>query len=68
MEIYEIHKYEEGIFKYVVARTNRYPKDKVREDVEKMNQMLTEDLKSRGTRYEFMVGSAFDETSHRSNR
>lgn len=62
MEFYEIHRYDDGIFQYVVTRTNKYSEHKVREDVNRMNQMLTEALKSKGTRYEFMVGSTSDQT------
>jgi gamma-glutamylcysteine synthetase len=62
MEFYEIHRYDDGIFQYVVTRTNKYSKHKVREDVDRMNQMLTEALKSKGTWYEFVVGSTSDQT------
>lgn len=35
--IYEIHKYQQDDFQYVVASTNRYPETKVKNDVERMN-------------------------------
>ena len=41
MEFYEIHRYDNGIFQYVVTRTNKHSERKVKEDVNKMNQMLT---------------------------
>ena len=67
MEYYEIHRYENGIFQYVVTRTNKYSERKVREDVNKMNQMLTDAGKSRGAWYEFVTGEISDVTKHPSN-
>ncbi len=53
--LYEIHCYHEGIFQYVVASTNKFPEEKVRKDVEQMNNMLNEELKGKGIRYVFAV-------------
>jgi hypothetical protein len=53
--IFEIHKYQNDDFKYVVARTNKYSENKVRKDVERMNAMLNESLKAMGTRYIFAI-------------
>ncbi|MGC2599362.1 MAG: hypothetical protein WA395_14685 [Nitrososphaeraceae archaeon] len=68
MEFYEIHRYDNGIFQYVVTRTNKYSERKVKEDVNKMNQMLTDAGKSQGTWYEFVMGTISDETKHPPNK
>jgi hypothetical protein len=60
--LYEIHCYHEDIFQYVVASTNKFPEEKVRRDVEQMNNMLNEELKGKGIRYVFAV--AVDKYSH----
>ena len=44
--IYEIHKYQQDDFQYVVASTNKYPEIKVKNDVERMNSMLNESLRT----------------------
>ena len=53
--LYEIHCYHQDIFHYVVASTNKFPEEKVRKDVEQMNNMLNEELKGKGIRYVFAV-------------
>jgi hypothetical protein len=53
--IFEIHKYQNDDFKYIVARTNKYSENKVRKDVERMNAMLNESLKAMGNRYIFAI-------------
>ncbi|MGA9149465.1 MAG: hypothetical protein WBZ36_02715 [Candidatus Nitrosopolaris sp.] len=53
--LYEIHCYHEDIFQYVVASTNKFPEEKVRKDVDQMNNMLNEELKGKGIRYVFAV-------------
>ncbi len=53
--IYEIHKYQHDDFQYVVASTNKYPENKVKNDVERMNIMLNESLKTMGIRYVFVI-------------
>jgi hypothetical protein len=57
-QVYEIHKYRGGSFLYVVARTNKHAADYVRGDVEKMNGMLTPEMRSEGLRYVFALGTA----------
>ena len=42
---------------YVVARTNKHPEDYVRGDVDKMNDMLTPEMKAEGIRYVFALGT-----------
>jgi uncharacterized FlaG/YvyC family protein len=58
--IYEIHKYQYNDFQYVVASTNKYPENKVKDDVERMNGMLNESLKSMGIRYAFAISDTSD--------
>jgi len=54
-QLYEIHCYHGDIFQYVVASTNKFPEEKVRKDVEQMNNMLNEELKGKGIRYIFVA-------------
>jgi hypothetical protein len=68
MEFYEIHRYDNGIFQYVVTRTNKHSERKVKEDVNKMNQMLTAAGKSPGTWYEFVTEAIPDETKQPPNK
>jgi hypothetical protein len=58
--IYEIHKYEHENFQYVVASTNKYSETKVKNDVERMNSMLNESLKTMGIKYVFAVTDTSD--------
>ena len=58
--IYEIHKYQQDDFHYVVASTNKYPETKIKNDVERMNSMLNESLKTMGIRYVFVVSDTSD--------
>lgn len=64
MKFYEIHRYDNGSFHYVVAKTNKYSEAKVREDVNKMNHMLTDAVRAQGTWYEFTEGTPTDEPKH----
>lgn len=56
-QVYEIHKYRGESFQYVVARTNKHAEDYVKGDVDKMNGMLTPEMKSEGIRYVFALGT-----------
>ena len=58
--IYEIHKYQHDDFQYVVASTNIYSETKVKNDVELMNSMLNESLRTMGIRYVFTVSDTSD--------
>lgn len=58
--IYEIHKYQEDDFQYVVASTNKYPETKVRNDVERMNSMLNDSLRTMGIKYVFVQSDTSD--------
>jgi hypothetical protein len=57
MQVFEIHKYRGDVFAYIVARTNKHSEDYVRGDVEKMNNMLTPEMKAEGIRYIFALGT-----------
>jgi hypothetical protein len=56
-QVYEIHKYKGESFLYVVARSNKHSEEYVKSDVEKMNNMLTPEMKSDGVRYVFAFGT-----------
>lgn len=58
--IYEIHKYQHDDFQYVVASTNKYSETKVKNDVERMNSMLNESLRTMGIRYVCTVSETSD--------
>ena len=57
LQVYEIHKYKREAFMYIVARTNKHSADYVRGDVDRMNNMLTPEMKSDGIRYAFALGT-----------
>ena len=59
-DMYEIHKYQHDDFQYVVASTNKYSENKVKCDVERMNGMLNETLKTMGIRYVFVICDTSD--------
>ncbi len=58
--IYEIHKYQNEDFQYVVTSTNRYSESKVKYDVERMNSMLNESLRTIGIKYVFVISDTAD--------
>lgn len=57
MQVFEIHKYRGNELQYVVARTNKHSEEYVRNDVEKMNSLLTPEMKAEGIRYVFALGT-----------
>ncbi|MGA9170440.1 MAG: hypothetical protein WBZ20_09885 [Nitrososphaeraceae archaeon] len=57
VNVYEIHRYQNENFQYVVARTNKNSEEHVRKDVEKMNAMLSNEMKAQGIKYVFATGS-----------
>lgn len=57
MQVFEIHKYREDAFMYIVARTNKHSEEYVKGDVEKMNNMLTPEMRAEGIRYVFALGT-----------
>jgi hypothetical protein len=68
--VYEIHRYTGDDFQYIVARTNKYSEEKIRKDVERMNAMLSNELKAQGVRYVFAIGSSTTEMikPHQANK
>ena len=56
-QFYEIHCYQEDVFQYVVARTNKFSEEKVKKDIEQMNNMLSSELIRKGIRYVFAGGA-----------
>jgi hypothetical protein len=70
-QIFEIHKYKGDAFMYVVARTNKHSEDYVKNDIEKMNNMLSPEMKAEGIHYVFALGtvdSVIKKTGERSAR
>jgi hypothetical protein len=66
--VYEIHKYEHDRFQCVVARTNKYDEEKIREDTKKMNSMFCQEAKSQGIRYIFATAAISDTTRQRTKK
>lgn len=56
-QVFEIHKYKGDTFMYIVARTNKHSEGYVKGDVEKMNNMLSPEMKAEGTRYILALGT-----------
>ena len=65
---YEIHRYQHDNFEYVVARTNKYTEEQVKNDVGIMNEMLSDEAKSQGIRYVFAIGSMPDTIKQRTKK
>ena len=57
MKICEIHRYKGDEFQYVVARTNKHSEDHVKADVERMNSLLSPEMRNEGIRYVFALGT-----------
>lgn len=57
MQVFEIHKYKGEELQYVVARTNKHSIDYVKNDVERMNSLLTPEIKAEGIKYVFALGT-----------
>jgi uncharacterized protein with NAD-binding domain and iron-sulfur cluster len=55
--LYEIHRYQHDTFQYIVAATNKYTEECVRQDVEYFNAILSNEMKSQGIRCVFATGS-----------
>ncbi|MDQ6667529.1 MAG: hypothetical protein M3Y53_04785 [Thermoproteota archaeon] len=68
-QLYEIHCYQEDIFQYVVARTNKFSEEKVKKDVEQMNNMLSSELTRKDIRYVFAgVADGYGQLGSKHNR
>jgi hypothetical protein len=68
VNVYEIQRYEHDNFQYVVARTNKNTEEQVRKDVEKMNAMLSNEMKAQGIKYIFAIGSMSDIINQRAKK
>ena len=68
MNVYEIHRYQNENFQYIVARTNKNSEEQVRKDVEKMNAMLSNEIKAQGIKYVFATGSMSDMIKQRGKK
>ena len=68
MQVFEIHKYRGEELQYVVARTNKHSEDYVKSDVEKMNSLLTPEMKAEGIRYVFVLGTVDSMTKKTGDR
>jgi len=68
VNVYEIHRYQNENFQYVVARTNKNSEEHVRKDVEKMNAMLSNEMKAQGIKYVFATGSMSDMIKQRGKK
>ncbi|MRN62076.1 MAG: hypothetical protein FIO03_08580 [Nitrosopumilales archaeon] len=68
-QLYEIHCYHEDVFQYVVARTNKFSEEKVKKDIEQMNNMLSSELIRKGIRYVFAgVADGYGQLGSKQNR
>jgi hypothetical protein len=54
---YEIHRYQNDSFQYIVATTNKHAEEHVRQDVDHFNAILSNEMKSQGIKYVFAIGS-----------
>lgn len=66
--VYEIHRYHHDDFQYAVARTSKYSDERVRKDVDKMNSLLSNEMRAQGIRYVFATGSMSDMTKQRTKK
>jgi hypothetical protein len=65
LNFYEIHRYQNDTFQYVVATTNKHTEEEVRQDVGRFNAILNNEMKSQGIRYVFSTGSTLKVTNKR---
>ncbi|MGI8834241.1 MAG: hypothetical protein ACR2IS_16600 [Nitrososphaeraceae archaeon] len=65
LNFYEIHRYQDDTFQYVVATTNKHTEEEVRQDVGRFNAILTNEMKSQGIRYVFSTDSTPKVTNKR---
>ena len=56
-DIYEIHRYQNDSFQYIVATTNKHSEEHVKQDVDHFNAILSHEMKSQGIKYVFAMGS-----------
>ena len=65
---YEIHRYQNDSFQYIVATTNKHAEEHVRQDVDHFNAILSNEMKSQGIKYVFAIGSTQKGTSKKINK
>jgi hypothetical protein len=68
VDLYEIHRYQNDTFQYIVATTNKHTEEYVRQDVEHFNALLSSEMKSQGIRYVFAIGSTQKGTNKRNTK
>jgi 2-methylcitrate dehydratase PrpD len=56
-DIYEIHRYQNDSFQYIVATTNKHSEEHVKQDVDHFNSILSNEMKSQCIKYVFAIGS-----------
>ncbi|HEX7207780.1 MAG TPA: hypothetical protein VF233_06315 [Nitrososphaeraceae archaeon] len=56
-DIYEIHRYQNDSFQYIVATTNKHSEEHVKQDVDHFNAILSHEMKSQGIKYVFAIVS-----------
>ena len=64
---YEIHRYQNDSFQYIVATTNKHAEEHVRQDVDHFNAILSNEMKSQGIKYVFAIGSTQKGTNKKNN-
>ena len=64
---YEIHRYQNDSFQYIVATTNKHAEEHVRKDVDHFNAILSNEMKSQGIKYVFAIGSTQKGTNKKNN-
>ncbi len=67
-DIYEIHRYQNDSFQYIVATTNKHCEEHVKQDVDHFNAILSNEMKSQGIKYIFAIGSTQKGTSKKNNK
>ena len=67
-DIYEIHRYQNESFQYIVATTNKHSEEQVKKDVYHFNAILSNEMKSQGIKYVFAIGSTQKGTSKKNNK
>jgi hypothetical protein len=67
-DFYEIHRYQNDSFQYIVAATNKHTEEHVRQDVDHFNAILSNEMKSQGIKYLFSIGSTPKGTNKKNNK
>ena len=68
VDIYEIHRYQNDSFQYIVATTNKHAEEHVRKDVDHFNAILSNEMKSQGIKYVFAIGSTQKGANKKNNK